>query len=899
MMSMKGWAKAGSVAGVSCFVGNDGFPKGRGDGILSFPPRAVFAIVTRIARRGEFDQQFDRGGSVERLDARNEVVYLRFRPVSNARPRDVCAVLSWAIMPDSSLQVVLTAIAHPLCPPTEGVVRWTVFTEGWNVQPYGPEGQQSRVTYVVKYDTVGAVSPAAMPTVLGGVGYLVSTLGQALARHYPSGAPKMEPLSAATLGDGVQAEGNAASESESEPSQSDDDFDEEPVLGGGAAGVAGGGLEDAPPEAEPVAAEDPGYGVPPPLTHPWAETCKRAQETFRRYLVDMSQWNLNGEGEGVRWYTGVGKLASARGEGTIPFPPKLVLDVIMNMNEWKEYDETFEVGRTLEIVNAQTRINYSKHSTPTRLIAQRSFVSLVYWVVDPDGTIILGAEGVSHPDAPVESGVVRGDAKMGGWSITPIADGKACKVVYMMVTDVCGSLPAAIVKRATTVQGKLVLTIRKYLERKYRGGLPPYTRVENTVKVARTGPGAQPPAPRRSLRPPRSSSSGSVSKGPVTASRAPSGGAPPGAGDALEGGASAGVVGTPAGLPSTLGAPSAVAASPLDYPVRLVDPPKGVTLPLGLGFVVLVVGAFVGSAYIPGVDVLGRAALVAAAFILAVRLLLDSVVGSSKMSTRQKLMIATWDPPGEGNILGAVSVDCTKALAYVAEKRRETSVKVTITHVAIKAVAEALARCPTINGHIVMGRYVPSSTVDIGCLVAMEREEGAAGSKANDLANVTIRSAHLKSVVEIAQELAAGATRLRAGQDKDFEKSKPLMRLLPTWVLSRVVKLTGFIGCELGLSVAPLGVKPRPFGTCLLTAFGSMGLDMAWAPHTPFSRVPLTVGVGAVSDKVIAVDGRAEVRPVLSLFATIDHRFMDGADGAKLAAVVRAVLSDPKSLEGR
>jgi hypothetical protein len=38
-----------------------------------------------------------------------------------------------------------------------------------------------------------------------------------------------------------------------------------------------------------------------------------------------------------------------------------------------------------------------------------------------------------------------------------------------------------------------------------------------------------------------------------------------------------------------------------------------------------------------------------------------------------------------------------------------------------------------------------------------------------------------------------------------------------------------------------------------------MGLDMAWAPHTPFSRVPLTVGVGALSDKVIAVDGKAEV----------------------------------------
>jgi hypothetical protein len=43
-----------------------------------------------------------------------------------------------------------------------------------------------------------------------------------------------------------------------------------------------------------------------------------------------------------------------------------------------------------------------------------------------------------------------------------------------------------------------------------------------------------------------------------------------------------------------------------------------------------------------------------------------------------------------------------------------------------------------------------------------------------------------------------------------------------------------------------------------------MGLDMAWAPHTPFSKVPLTVGVGAVSDKVIVVDGKAAVSSVSS-----------------------------------
>ncbi len=49
-----------------------------------------------------------------------------------------------------------------------------------------------------------------------------------------------------------------------------------------------------------------------------------------------------------------------------------------------------------------------------------------------------------HPRPCIGAGVVRGDAKMGGWSIAPTADGKGSRVVYMMVTDVCGNLPAAI-----------------------------------------------------------------------------------------------------------------------------------------------------------------------------------------------------------------------------------------------------------------------------------------------------------------------------------------------------------------------------------------------------------------------------------------------------------------------
>jgi len=63
-----------------------------------------------------------------------------------------------------------------------------------------------------------------------------------------------------------------------------------------------------------------------------------------------------------------------------------------------------------------------------------------------------------------------------------------------------------------------------------------------------------------------------------------------------------------------------------------------------------------------------------------------------------------------------------------------------------------------------------------------------------------------------------------------------------------------------------------------ITSVGMMGLDMAWAPFTPFAHIPMLITVGAVSDRVVARDGVPVVRPMMTITATIDHRFIDGAD---------------------
>lgn len=259
-------------------------------------------------------------------------------------------------------------------------------------------------------------------------------------------------------------------------------------------------------------------------------------------------------------------------------------------------------------------------------------------------------------------------------------------------------------------------------------------------------------------------------------------------------------------------------------------------------------------------------------------------------SLRRKLAIATWSAPREGNIYGKLTVDVGEAQRYLAWLRKKTGLKVTITHMVGKAVAEALSRAPGLNGVIRMGRYVRHATVDVSYLVALE---GGA-----NLAKVKIERLDQKSVGELGQELRTLATRLHQGKDESFKKSMGPLKLLPTWLIRPLAHTMGYLTGVWGLNIPALGLEAHPFGACIITNVGVFGLDEGFAPPTPFAHAPVLVLVGAIRDTPVAVDGEVVIRPQMTLCATIDHRYIDGAQGGVLAKVVRDVLENPWQLEG-
>jgi len=253
-------------------------------------------------------------------------------------------------------------------------------------------------------------------------------------------------------------------------------------------------------------------------------------------------------------------------------------------------------------------------------------------------------------------------------------------------------------------------------------------------------------------------------------------------------------------------------------------------------------------------------------------------------------MIASWSKPSEGNVYGVLEVDVTKTLDYLQRKRDEGK-HITITHVVIKAIALGLQDAPSMNGRIIWGKFFPHKQTDIGCLVNIE------GGK--DLANAKILNADKISLSDISDSLHAKASKLRQGKDADFNKTTQSLKYLPVFLLRPLIYWVGFLGGALGVDCKPLGVQKFPFGSCLVTSVGMMGLDRAFVPFPPYGRIPILVMVGAIKDKPTVVDGQIVIRPILTVTATLDHRFVDGAHAALLAKKARAVIENPEPFDIR
>jgi pyruvate dehydrogenase E2 component (dihydrolipoamide acetyltransferase) len=84
---------------------------------------------------------------------------------------------------------------------------------------------------------------------------------------------------------------------------------------------------------------------------------------------------------------------------------------------------------------------------------------------------------------------------------------------------------------------------------------------------------------------------------------------------------------------------------------------------------------------------------------------------------------------------------------------------------------------------------------------------------------------------------------------------------------------------EEGARVARLGADALTGAMLSVSNLGSLGVDRFTALVNPPEAAILAMG--RVRDRVVARDGKAEIRPVVTLTLSVDHRVADGADAAR------------------
>src|SRR6266481_1642201 len=176
---------------------------------------------------------------------------------------------------------------------------------------------------------------------------------------------------------------------------------------------------------------------------------------------------------------------------------------------------------------------------------------------------------------------------------------------------------------------------------------------------------------------------------------------------------------------------------------------------------------------------------------------------------------------------------------------KKNSVKLGLMSFFIKACVEALKAVPVVNGRIEGEDFVQNNFYDIGVAVGTER----------GLVVPIVRDADKKSFAELELDIAGFAVKAREGK---------------------------------------LKIEDLQGGTFTISNGGVYGSLLS----TPILNPPQSgiLGMHKIMDRPVAIEGKVEIRPMMYLALSYDHRAIDGKEAVTFVIKVKEGIEDPKKL---
>jgi pyruvate dehydrogenase E2 component (dihydrolipoamide acetyltransferase) len=259
------------------------------------------------------------------------------------------------------------------------------------------------------------------------------------------------------------------------------------------------------------------------------------------------------------------------------------------------------------------------------------------------------------------------------------------------------------------------------------------------------------------------------------------------------------------------------------------------------------------------------------------------------LSLFRRIAIGTWKTTYDPSVYGTIEVRMDRALEYIEAYRAATGLRLTVTHLLARAMGQVLHEHPDANALLRFNRIYLRERVAVFLQVASVDEE----TGRVDLSGVTLYDVHQKSLAEIIEEVDRRVKAVRRGSDPALERSRKVVARVPPIWRNALLRLVSFLSFDLNLDLRWAGMPRDPFGPVMITNIGSLGLDLAYVPLVPYSRVAILLATGAVRPVPVAVDEAVEIHQIMRINATFDHRFIDGVHAAAMSRLLRSWLEDP------
>jgi pyruvate dehydrogenase E2 component (dihydrolipoamide acetyltransferase) len=169
-------------------------------------------------------------------------------------------------------------------------------------------------------------------------------------------------------------------------------------------------------------------------------------------------------------------------------------------------------------------------------------------------------------------------------------------------------------------------------------------------------------------------------------------------------------------------------------------------------------------------------------------------------------------------------------------------VRLSITDLLVAVVARVLAKHPRVNATWKDGTIHPNANINVSVAMAVE----------GGVVNAVIHNAHATHLADIS---------VQRHELTELARSNRL----------RPADITG--------------------GTFTISNLGMYKVDAFTAIIPPGQSAILAVG--GISDRIVAIDGKPAVRPIMTLTLSSDHRVIDGARAAQFLGDLAAAMAAP------